>query len=56
MESNADLASTAFLLRANTTDSNNNNLRTIMKLLKPPDKSFASEVVNFGVMNIHVKI
>ena len=27
-----------------------------MKLLKPPDKSFASEVINFGVVNIHAKI
>ena len=30
-----------------TTDSNEKNLRTILELLKPPDKSFASKVINF---------
>ena len=39
------LASTAFLLPASTTDSNDKNLRTILELLKPPDRSFASKLL-----------
>ena len=39
-----------------TTDSNKKNLRTLFELLKPPDKSFASIVINFGVENVHKKI
>ena len=50
------LASTAFLLPASTTDSNDKNLRTILELLKTPDRSFASKVINFGVVNVHTTI
>ena len=39
-----------------TTDSNNKNLRTLFELLKPPDTSFASIVINSGVENVHKKI
>ena len=41
---------------ASTTDSNDKNLRNILELLKPPDRSFTSKVINFGVVNIHTKI
>ena len=47
---------TSFPLLASTTHSNDRNLRTILELLKPPDKSFASKVINFGVVNVHMKI
>ena len=41
---------------ASTTDSNDKNLRNILELLKPPDRSFTSKVINFGVVNVHTKI
>ena len=40
------LTSTVFILWASTRDSNDKNLRTDLELLKPPDKSFASKVIN----------
>ena len=50
------LASNAFLLPPSTIDSNDKNLRNILELLKPPGKSFAPKVINFGVVNVHTKI
>lgn len=35
--------------------SNDRNLRTVLELLKLPGKSFASNVINFGVVNFYTK-
>ena len=37
-------------------NSNDKNLRTILELLKLSDESFATKVINFGVVNVHTKI
>ena len=50
------LTSILFLLRASTTDSSDRNLMITLVPFKPPDKSFASKVINLGVVNVRTKI